>query len=471
MRIAKINDMSKTTKFVKMDNHEYNYSHLFCNMCDGICIINEYGYVEYVNSAYEKIFHVDRNDLVGKSIFMTQNDDIILTSFREKRAVRGKLKYFNGNSQISASTTVIDQNKSFFGVIAMYSKCHADTKGNMIKISTNRVVSDKERQYKFDGAFNDIIGESEVFKKVMYRAQKASKTSSTVLVRGESGTGKELIAKAIHKNSKRWGEPFITINCGAIPSNLLESELFGHEQGSFTGAVKRKIGKFEQAGKGTIFLDEVGDLPLDMQVKLLRVLQEKEFVRVGGNQTIEVGARIIAATNRNLEEMVERQEYREDLYYRLNVIPLYLPALRERKKDLPLLINHFIDKLSKKIGIHSITFTKEAKKCLCNYDWPGNIRELENIIEQLIVLSDDNTIDIDDIPGRISRFYDVNRPSVQSSSLINLKVNGDLATMEDYEREIIRHAIKRFGSFNAAGKALGVTHKTVATKARKYNLV
>lgn len=341
----------------------------------------------------------------------------------------------------------------------------------MIKIPANRAVSEKEKLYKFDGAFNDIIGESEAFKKVMYKAQKASKTSSTVLVRGESGTGKEVIAKAIHRNSKRSNEPFITINCGAIPSNLLESELFGHEQGSFTGAVKKKIGKFEQAGKGTIFLDEVGDLPLDMQVKLLRVLQEKEFVRVGGNQTIEVGARIIAATNRNLEEMVERQEYREDLYYRLNVIPLYLPTLRERKKDLPLLIKYFIDKLSKKIGIHSITFTKEAKKCLCNYDWPGNIRQLENIIEQLIVLSDDNTIDIDDIPGRISRFYDVNRPSIQGSSLINLKVNGEIATMEDYEREIIKHAIKRFGSFNAAGKALGVTHKTVATKARKYNLV
>lgn len=471
MRIAKINDMSKATKFVKMDNHEYNYSHLFCNMCDGICIINEYGYIEYVNSAYEKIFHVDRNDLVGKSIFMTQNDDIILTSFREKRSVKGKLRYYYGNTQITVSTTVIDQNKNFFGVIAMYSKCEMENKNNMIKISANSAVSDKEKLYKFDCAFNNIIGESEVFRKAIYRAQKASKTSSTVLIRGESGTGKELVAKAIHRNSKRSNEPFITINCGAIPRNLLESELFGHEQGSFTGAIKRKIGKFEQAGKGTIFLDEVGDIPFDMQVKLLRVLQEKEFVRVGGNQTIEVDARIIAATNRNLEDMVEKLEYREDLYYRLNVIPLYLPTLRERKEDLPLLIKYFIEKLSKKIGIHSITFTKEAKRCLCNYDWPGNIRELENIIEQLIVLSDDSNIDIDDIPGRISRFYDVNKTNIQSSSLINLKLNGDIATMEDYEREIIKYAIKRFGSFNAAGKALGVTHKTVASKARKYNLV
>lgn len=471
MRIAKINDISKASKFVEMDNHEYNYSHLFCNMCDGICIINEYGYIEYVNGAYEKIFHVDRNDLVGKSIFMTLNDDIILSSFRERRSIKGKLNYYHGNSQISESTTIIDRNKSFSGVIAMYSKCEIEARGNMIKMPANSNISHSERQYKFDQAFNDIIGESEVFKKVMYRAQKASRTSSIVLIRGESGTGKEVIAKAIHKNSKRSKEPFITINCGAIPSNLLESELFGHEQGSFTGAVRKKIGKFEQAGKGTIFLDEVGDLPLDMQVKLLRVLQEKEFVRVGGEQTIEVDARIMAATNRNLEEMVERKEYREDLYYRLNVIPLYLPALRERKRDLPLLINYFIDKLSKKIGIHSINFTKEAKKALCSYDWPGNIRELENIIEQLIVLSDDNIIDIDDIPGRISGFYDVNRASIQGYSLINLKINGDIATMEDYEREIIKHAIKRFGSFNAAGKALGVTHKTVATKARKYDLV
>lgn len=471
MRITKINEISKNPKYDNLNSHEYNYSHLFCNMSDGICVINEYGYIEYVNSAYEEIFHIDKSKMIGKSIFMTKNDDILLTSFREKRNIRGKLKYYCGNSQIAASTTVMYEDKSFFGIIGIYTECDIQDRKNMIKIEQSRAFLTKRTVYDLDSEFDEVIGESEVLKKALYRAQKASKTSSTVLIRGESGTGKELVAKAIHKNSKRSNEPFITINCGAIPTNLLESELFGHEQGSFTGAVKRKIGKFEQAKSGTIFLDEVGDLPLCMQVKLLRVLQEKEFVRVGGNEIIKVNARIIAATNRNLEEMIEKKVYRKDLYYRLNVIPLYLPALRERRDDVSLLINYFVEKISQKTGIESISFTKEANTCLYNYDWPGNIRELENIIEQLMVLSEDNIVDVQDIPNNISRIYSVNNFNIQNSSLINLKVNGELATLNDYEREIIKYAIKKFGSFNAAGKALGVTHKTVASKARKYNLI
>lgn len=471
MRITKLSERSQKSMFDKSENHKYEYSHLFSNMSDGVCVINEYGYVEYVNKAYENIFLIDKNKLVGNSIFIAKNDDVLLTSFREKKSIRGKLNYYQGNSQIAASTTVIYQDNSFHGLIGMYSKCEMNAKKNIMKIESGGDAASKKTAYDLGCAFEEIIGESEVLKKALYRAQKASKTSSTVLIRGESGTGKELVAKAIHRNSKRGNGPFVTINCGAIPGNLLESELFGHERGSFTGAVKKKLGKFEKAKGGTIFLDEVGDLPLDMQVKLLRVLQEKEFSRVGGIETIEIDARIIAATNRNLEEMVENKAYREDLYFRLNVIPLYLPALRERKGDVPLLIKHFIKKLSEKIGADLRCFTQDAKRCLFNYHWPGNIRELENIIEQIIVLSDNNVIDIDDIPNRISKFYNVNHHYKEENSLINFKRNGELASLEDYEKEIIKYAIKKFGSFNAAGKALGITHKTVASKARKYRLV
>lgn len=471
MGITKLSQMNKKSMINRSDNHSCNYSHLFSNMSDGICVINEYGKVEYVNEAYADIFIIDRSKLLGNSIFMTKSDDVLLTSFRERRCIKGKLNYYQGNSQIAASTTVMYQDNNFYGLIAMYSKCEGKNKRNRLRIESSAITSTDKRNYALDNAFKEIIGESEVLKKALYRAQKASKTSSTVLVRGESGTGKELVAKAIHRNSKRADGPFVTINCGAIPGNLLESELFGHEQGSFTGAVKRKLGKFERAKGGTIFLDEVGDLPLDMQVKLLRVLQEREFSRVGGNEIIEVDARIIAATNRNLEEMIENKEFREDLYFRLNVIPLCLPSLHERKGDVPLLINYFIEKISGKIGIGTPCLTSEAKKCLFNYYWPGNIRELENIIEQLIVLSDDNIIDIHDIPSNISKFYDVNHHYKEENSLINLRRNGELATLEDYEREIIKYAIKKFGSFNAAGKVLGITHKTVASKARKYKLV
>ncbi len=299
---------------------------------------------------------------------------------------------------------------------------------------------------------------------------KASKTSSTVLIRGGSGTGKELVAKAIHNNSKRSGSPFVAVNCGAIPSTLLESELFGYEQGAFTGALKRKIGKFEQANGGTIFLDEIGDMPVEMQVKLLRVIQEKEFQRIGGNDTIKCNLRIIAATNRRIEEAIEKGEFREDLYYRINVIPIYLPSLKERREDIPILAAYFINKIGSEFGKEHIRLSQEAENCLYKYNWPGNVRELENLIERLITLCDRDIIELWDLPPEISKLYDINE-NLSCSNLINIGESGKIATLEEYEREILKHALKQFGSFNAAGKALGITHKTVATKARKYNII
>ncbi len=476
MKVAKVDDdKKKLSKINAFPSNQVDHEQIFGNMDNGVCIIDEYGYIKYINPAYEKLFMTEYEKIIGKSLFMIKMDEITLQSFKKKKNMKGSLDYYIGNNQLKAATTVIKENNRFKGILVIYEKYELNDNNKMIKINDDMTTGKNNnidnKEYNLDKPFHDIVGESTIFKKALYRAQRASYTDSTVLIRGESGTGKELVARAIHKNSSRKGESFITINCGAIPSNLIESELFGHEKGAFTGAVSKKIGKFERADGGTIFLDEIGDLPHEMQVKLLRVLQEKEFNRVGGNEGIITNVRIISATNRDLEEMINTGEFREDLYYRLNVIPINLPALRERKFDIFLLLNHFSSKICNKVNIDSFTFTDEAIVCFEEYDWPGNVRELENVIERLIVLSDNNIIDTNDLPSSITKIYGFRNNVTSSNSLINLDNNGELATLEDYEKEIIRYAIKKFGSFNAAGKALGITHKTVAYKARKYNIV
>ncbi|MDE4541068.1 sigma 54-interacting transcriptional regulator, partial [Thermoanaerobacterium sp. R66] len=323
-----------------------------------------------------------------------------------------------------------------------------------------------KRSRKLDKAFDIIVGNSGKLKDALTVASKAAETDSNVIIRGESGTGKELVANAIHYSSKRHDKPFIRVNCAAIPSTLLESELFGHEKGAFTGAIMQKIGKFELADGGTIFLDEIGDIPIEIQAKLLRVLQDKEFERVGGIRTIKVDVRIIAATNKNLEEAMKNGTFREDLYYRLNVIPVFLPALRDRKEDIPVLVEHFIRKMNKKLGRNVQFITNTAIKALIKYDWPGNIRELENLIERCITLSDKEYIDFDDLPSYIKNVKDS-----KDDEVIYLGDNYDIEKMENYEYKIIKAALSRYKSFNKAGKALGLTHKTVAAKARKFHLV
>ncbi|MCW9050208.1 MAG: sigma-54 dependent transcriptional regulator, partial [Deltaproteobacteria bacterium] len=232
-----------------------------------------------------------------------------------------------------------------------------------------------------------IIGNSPPMQEVYKTLGRVAGSDVTVLVTGESGTGKELIARAIHINSPRLGKPFIAINCAAIPHELLESELFGHERGAFTGATERKAGKFEQADGGTLFLDEIGDMPLELQAKLLRVLQEKEITRTGGNQTLRVDVRIVAATNQDLTELVKGKQFREDLYYRLNVVPIRLPALRERQDDIPALVSFFLQRAKQDLGIEQMECTAETLKLLKNYPWPGNVRELENVLKRAALLS------------------------------------------------------------------------------------
>jgi len=470
MKVSGISNSNVKALNAKGDISVYDYNQLFDNLSDGVCIINEYGHISYFNNSYIRILKISEPIGVGKNIFHMKHDCAILDAFRDRRSTRGRLIQPATSKHITVSVSPIFTEYVFKGVLAIYREELAnerrEERGTVVEFNGPSSPCALEMH----DCFNEIVAKSRIIKEALLIAEKASKTSSTVLLRGESGTGKEMVAKAIHKGSSRSHAPFITVNCGAIPGTLLESELFGHEQGAFTGALKRKLGKFEQADGGTIFLDEVGDMPNEMQVKLLRVLQERKFERVGGNETIHCDVRIIAATHKNLEEAIEIGTFREDLYYRLNVIPIYLPSLKKRREDIPILIEHFVKKTNSRIGTNIKGFSEEASDCFYNYHWPGNVRELENLIERMMVLCDGNYIELKDLPSHISNLYQV-REGGGGQSLVNLTENGEIATLEEYEREILRCALKRFGSFNATGKALGINHKTVAFKARKYNIV
>ncbi len=305
--------------------------------------------------------------------------------------------------------------------------------------------------------FENIVGNSSALNEVMSMVQRVASSHATVILRGESGTGKELIAFALHFASDRKDKPFVKVSCAALPESLLESELFGHIKGSFTGAITDRKGKFEEADTGTIFLDEIGDISSTTQTKLLRVLQEREFERVGSNQTIKVDVRIIAATNKDLEEAVKMKEMREDLYYRLNVVPIFIPPLRKRREDIIPLVEHFISKFAKENNRNIKGITQEAQKTLIKYSYPGNIRELENIIERAIVLARDDIITIKDLPLTVtSSHQEEDKP--QSPFL-------ELMPLEDAEKALIEMALQKHnGVQTRAAKELGISERALRYK-------
>lgn len=325
-----------------------------------------------------------------------------------------------------------------------------------------------------------LVGESPAIQEIFNTIEKVSQTDSTVLITGESGTGKELIARAIHDNSARTSKPMVVVNCGAIPSELLEAELFGHVKGAFTGATQNRVGRFEMAHGGTLFLDEVGELPLHLQVKLLRVLQTRQFEQVGSNRTVEVDVRIIAATNRDMEDMVAKREFREDLYYRLNVIPVRIPSLRDRKSDIPLLVNHFVQQFNQLTGHAVEAPSGEIMEALLAYDWPGNIRELENLMERLVILKGQGTVDLGDLPHRIFQRYAEGRPAgagalsewefprmVLPNSGLDLK-----AIVDAFENHLIDQALARTNNNkNRASDLLTMNRTTLVEKLRKRGMI
>ncbi len=329
------------------------------------------------------------------------------------------------------------------------------------RLLLERTNLDLQRQLETRYGFEAIIGASPKMQRVFDVVRQVAPTSATVLILGETGTGKELIAKTIHQNSPRRNYPLVGLNCSALSESILESELFGHEKGAFTGATQMRKGRFEYAHKGTLFLDEVGDMPIPTQIKLLRVLEEREIVRVGSNVPIKVDVRLIAATNQDLEELVKQGRFRQDLYFRLKVVTIRLPPLRERTSDIPLLAEHFINDLAAQHGKRIDGLTPESRRILSAYRWPGNVRELRNCIETMIVVSRGSLLDVDDIPESIRNAP----PEPQTfEALAGL-------SLEDVERELIRHTLAvTEGNREAAARMLGIGERTLYRKIKKYDL-
>jgi DNA-binding NtrC family response regulator len=347
-------------------------------------------------------------------------------------------------------------------------------RGAFEKAFASRMVSGKRRR-KEDHLpvfkFGDLVGESPEMKRVFKTVEKVSASDSTVLITGESGTGKELIARAIHSNSPRAGQPMVTINCGAIPHELLESELFGHEKGAFTGAHRTRMGRFEMAAGGTIFLDEIGDMSPDLQVKLLRVLQEQSFERVGSTRSIQVDIRVIAATNKDLEASISEKTFREDLFYRLNVIPIQVPPLRKRKSDIPLLVNFFMNRMGgrRREDLRRMkSFTDEALQGLIAHDWPGNVRELENMMERLSVLVEGDVIELSDLPEHICGKEAPGGPPAAFALDSGLGF-GDL--VDQYQKALILDALKEANWVKAkAAERLKMNRTTLVEKIKKLKV-
>jgi Nif-specific regulatory protein len=320
-----------------------------------------------------------------------------------------------------------------------------------------RLRNELENRYRI----TDIIGNSNKMREVYQMISQVSKSNATVLIRGESGTGKELVANSIHYNSLRSKGPFVKVNCAALPTNLIESELFGHEKGAFTGAIKQKLGKFEMANKGTIFLDEIGSVGIEVQVKLLRILQEKEFERVGGYQTIKTDVRVITATNKNLEQAVEQDTFRHDLYYRFNVFPIYMPPLRERKTDILLLVDHFLEKYASENHKTIRRFSTPAIDMLMDYHWPGNVRELENCIERAVLLCEEGVVHSYHLPPTL-------QTGTESGTLPVLSMEDAVANLE---KEMIIDAFKNTrGNITLAAELLKTTVRKFSYKANKYSI-
>ena len=423
---------------------------------EGIMYINNELKVELFNKYCEKIFYYDKNYIEGKDVRTLIKDNSIINLIKSGKGTNNaKVKVDTGKGEKDYLTTITpvkdDKNKSI-GVVSSIRDME-----KVMEIAN--VVSSSD-----EGAFKGIIGNSEAIKRVKEIIKSVAKNNSTIMLRGESGTGKDLFAKAIHNLSVRSNKKLVTINCAAIPENLIESELFGYEKGSFTGALSSKDGLFKEAHEGTLFLDEIGELPLSVQAKLLRVLQEEVIRRIGSNEEEKIDVRIICATNRNLEDMVKNKEFREDLYYRLNVIPIFIPPLRDRIEDIPILIGFFIDKLNKKLNKKVVGTESEFIEELLKYQWPGNIRELENVLERAMNLCNTNLLRKEHVMINLSKAFPIVKEENKDN---NLKLKDIIETVE---KEAIIKSLKKNKSFRKTAKALGVSHTTIINKVNKYNI-
>ena len=431
-----------------------------------IVVVNQNGYIENMSQAYGDFLGIQVQNAIGRHVTEvienTRMDIVVKTGVPET----GETQDIHGEKMI-ATRIPIRKNGMVIGaygrvLVRNTRELHMlHDKLSSIEMELNMYKRTFEKINTAKYTVDDIIGDCSIMQDLKDSVRKVAKTNSNVLIMGESGTGKELFAHSIHAGSMRRKAPFVCVNCGSIPEQLIESELFGYEEGAFTGARKGgKIGLFPAAHGGTIFLDEIGELPLSMQVRLLRVLQDREIQRVGSNVREKVNVRVVAATNRNLYQMVKKGEFRSDLYYRLNVVTLHLPLLRERKEDLPLLIRMILSKISKKENLGAIEISREAMDHLLRYDWPGNVRELENVLERAINFTDaGEKIKAKNLPERITG-------SMVSQTVMPLK-----ELMENTEKDAIKNALLRCRNCKAkAANELGISRTTLYEKMMKYEI-
>lgn len=425
------------------------------------------GIIRYVNPAFSRVSGISAQQRIGQNIFEVSSDGALARTLRTHEPIfahRAKVGGCNVEVVSNASPIIVD-GKIDAGVVVFQPLTDIYKTMEQLQAS-NQVITELQSRINqistSSFTFDDILGSHPNFVHSINLARKAAKNNSTVLILGESGTGKELFAHAIHSASSRRDKPFIKVNCAAIPETLLESEFFGHEKGAFTGAIKTKMGRMELANCGTIFLDEIGDMNPYLQSKLLRVIQDMEFERVGGTQTIKVDVRVIAATNRDLREMVKQGNFREDLFYRLNVVELRLPPLRQHKEDIPAYARSYITKLNRKFGKQVVGMNTQAEQLLLSYDWPGNVRELQNVIERAMVSVEEDIITLK-----------------QLMSLIEINVGdrsekkiGELMALDVLEKKMIRLALQRFGdSVEGKKKAAQTLNISLATLYNKIKIL
>jgi PAS domain S-box-containing protein/TyrR family helix-turn-helix protein len=460
---------------------------------DGILITDALGYVTRVNRALCRFsgvpeknfigFHL--TELVSKGIF--KENSVTWKALQERRETIGLQRYPTGQEHIISAVPIIDESGKIQGAV---STIRDTTELARLREELN-IVQNRSQQYQLELSklrkqvlSEEVIAVSPQMLHVFDLARRVAGFDSTVLILGESGVGKEVLANFIHKNSARSQGPFVKINCGALPEELLESELFGYESGAFTGANKSgKIGLFEAAEGGVIFLDEIGEMSPSLQVKVLRVLQEHEFTRVGGVEPVQVNCRIIAATHRNLQERIRQGLFREDLFYRLYVVPIHIPPLRERHEDIPALIQYFLNRYNQKYGTQKIIHSNVIQ-ILQHYPWPGNVRQLSNLIERLVVTIPDSTIQQHHLPDDVMSLQNSLTKPAHHSSLptVNAEHDKDISVLQmtdtntcynafdELERDLIIQSLTRYGSIRKVGQALGVSHTTVIKKMRKYGI-
>ncbi|PUU86553.1 sigma 54-interacting transcriptional regulator [Halanaerobium sp.] len=446
------------------------------NLKEGIVAIDKYGKISTMNKSAEVILNVSLKKSIGKDIRDILDSDRlpIIESLKKKKKIENEEILIEGDygksHYFTTTTPIFDEENNLIGAVASMKDID----------EVRKLYNTIHETPKIE--FNDIIHQSEKMDQLIEYAKRSAKNDSTIFIRGESGTGKELFARAIYSASSRSQEPFVAVNCAALPDSLLESELFGYEEGSFTGAKKGgKQGLFEIADKGTIFLDEIGEMSAHLQAKLLRTLEQNQIRKVGGDQMINIDVRVIAATNRKIEEMIRENKFREDLYYRLNVIPIIIPPLRERREDLFALSKYFIWKITNKMRIPNKHLSPAAKKKIMSYDWPGNVRELKNVLERAINFVSSLEITADDIIFDRLRLQnnnylnreagDYNEDSLLKGNYVDIKEISSIKKMVgELEKLVISHTLNEEQSLRKAAEVLGVSHTTVLNKAKKYDL-